>query len=166
MAKVQSRPSKRKILFIVLLFALFMGAVAFKAGVVDISSLKRASFGPELSDVISLSGPVKARDLNLSTGEIRQINRALLKHRTVFPHVRLVLDVKGQSRPVTVDPGTMLDMAMVLEVDSECQVRSWNRTVARRDLAGQMVRYMDKCAEEYDHYKDAPGMKNIRYLYI
>lgn len=148
-------------LLIFVLFLSLAGLMAFKTGVLDISSFKKKpTYNTELIKTVSFRGPVKAKDLNLSHNEVRSINQAVLKNKTTFSGMILELDVWEYMRPIKVDSSTLLDMVIVLDIDPDCEVRSWNSKISRTDLVPQMVRYIEKCAGELKRYNDNPDIRN------
>lgn len=150
-----------KTCLIVVLFLSMAGAVVFKTGVFKSNN----SGGDGLSGLVSVKGTVKVEALGLSVSEVRKINRAVDSHKDMFTQVDLFLDAKGGNGRI--DSNTVLVMAMVLETNGDCEVRSWSRKVSRADLVSQMVLYMKKAAKEYDQFKKFPDVKqNFKCLYI
>jgi len=118
-----------------------------------------------LSGLVSVKGTVKVEDLNLSLAEVKKINRAVSTYKDTFSQVDLFLDAKKGI--ANMNGKTILVMAMVLETNGECEVRSWSRKVSRNDLVSQIVLYMNKAAKEYDQFKKYPDVtQNFKCLYI
>ncbi len=150
-----------KISTIMTIFIVMIGLVVFKAGVFD-----RGLSGNEgLSGIVSVRGTVKLDDLNLSNGEIKKLNRAVVAHRKTFTQVDLFLNTKDGSKDISAK--TILVWAMVLDTNGDCEVRSWSRKVSRSEFVAQVVRYIDKAAGEYEEFKRFPDVKqNFKCLYI
>ena len=137
------------------------GLIVFKTGVLTGGE----AAGEGLSGMVSVKGTVKVEDLSLSRSEVSKINRAVADHKDTFSQVDLFLDVKDGSR--TIESGTVLIWAMVLETDGDCEVRSWSRKISRNDLVPQMILYMNKAAKEYEQFRKYPDVKqNFKCLYI
>lgn len=135
--------------------------VLFQTGVLDSGS--PASSG--LSGMVSVKGTVNVEDLELSRQEVARLNKAVNAHRSMFTQVDLFLDA-GKSANLG-NGKTVLVMAMVLETDGDCEVRSWSRKVTRAELVQQFAVYMGKAAKEYDQFKKYPDVKqNFKCLYI
>lgn len=118
-----------------------------------------------LSGLVSVKGTVKLEALELTGGEVMEINRAVQEHRAVFRQIDLFLDAKTSSGRIEAD--TVLVWAMVLEADGECEVRSWSRKVERAALVPQMVHYMQKAAREYAEFRKHPDVtRNFKCIYI
>jgi len=149
-----------KTTIILILFSAMGGLIAFKTG-----AFEKGLSSEGLSGVVSVKGTVKFEDLNLSTGEVQKINRAVSTHKKTFAQVDLFLDAKGD--PEKMNGKTVLVWAMVLETNGDCEVRSWSRKISRGDLVPQMVLYMNKAAREYEEFKRFPDVKqNFKCLYI
>ncbi len=154
----QSRIGVKASVVILLLLAM-ASVVAYGSGVMD-SSLGSSS---GLSGLVSVKGAVSVETLRLSQSEVSRINRAVHEHRDMFTQVDLYLD----SKETEIDGKTVLVMAMVLDTNGDCEVRSWSRKVVRHDLVSQLVRYMGKAASEYKQFKKYPDVKqNFKCLYI
>lgn len=150
-----------KVSVIVVLFLFMVGLVVFKTGVLESSD----SFSDGLSGLVAVKGTVKAADLGLTKNEVKKINRAVDSHQAMFSQVDVFLDSKGGKGGI--DQSTVLVMAMVLETNGECEVRSWSRKVPRSELVPQMILYMNKAAKEYEQFKKYPDVKqNFKCLYI
>lgn len=146
---------------VVVFFLCMAGLVVFQSGVLLGSD--GASDG--LSGLVQVKGTVSVEALDLTSSEVRKINRTVDSHKDVFTQVGLFLDAKGGGRVVT--DSTVLVMAMVLETNGDCEVRSWSRKVSRADLVPQLVLYMAKAAKEYETFKKYPDVKqNFKCLYI
>lgn len=144
-------------LFIVCLAALLI----FKIGIMDRG--KVASGG--LSGLVAVKGTVSAEALGLNSDEVKKINRTVEAHKSTFTKVNVFLDTKDGGNPA--DSGAVLVMALVLDTDEDCEVRSWSRKVERRELVSQLILYMDKAAKEYVKFKQYPDVKqNFKCLYI
>lgn len=150
----------RATLISVLFFA-FAGVVVFKSGLIR----STASVGDGLSGLVAVKGTVKVADLGLSGSEVKRINSAVREHKDMFTQVDLFLDAKtGKDAS---NGKTVLVMAMVLETNGDCEVRSWSRKVSRSDLVPQVILYMQKAASEYAQFKKFPDVKqNFKCLYI
>lgn len=147
-------------LFAVLFFTL-AGVLIFKAGVLHSGAV--SSDG--LSGLVSVKGTVKLGDLGLSGNEVKRINRAVGGHKDVFTQVDLFLDAKDGKDASQAK--TVLVMAMVLETNGDCEVRSWSRKISRSDLVPQLIKYMKRAAKEYEQFKKFPDVKqNFKCLYI
>jgi len=146
----------------VMTFFACLGAIlVFKFGVLDAGNVGSSG----LVGMVSVKGSVPADALGLSSDEVKKINRTVESHRNLFSKVDLFLDSKDGEKPS--DGKSILVMAMVLETDGDCEVRSWSRKVARKDLVPQMVIYMEKAAREYEHFRKYPDVKqNFKCLYI
>lgn len=142
-------------------FIILGGVIAVQVGVVDTGS--DPSDG--LSGMVTVKGSVAARDLGLSKADVKRINRAVGSHKTMFTRVNVFLDAREDMDPS--EPTTVLVMAMVLETDGNCEVRSWSRKVTRDKLISQMEVYMKKAAREYEEFKKFPDVQqNFKCLYI
>lgn len=116
-----------------------------------------------LSGLVSVKGTVNVDALNLSTSEISRINRVVDEHSDMFTKIDVYLDAKTKE----IDGNTVLVMALVLDTNGDCEVRSWSRKISRQDLVSQLVRYMGKAAGEYEQFKKYPDVKqNFKCLYI
>ncbi len=145
---------------ITLLLLVMAGAIAYGSGVLTSGS----GDSDGLSGLVSVKGTVNLDALNLSTSEVKRINRIVGEHRDMFSQVDVFLDAKGDGK---ITGKTVLVMAMVLETNGDCEVRSWSRKVSRTDLVPQMIRYMGKAAAEYKQFKKYPDVKqNFKCLYI
>lgn len=143
--------------FLVCLAAL----VVFKIGVLDKGKIDNSG----LSGLVSVKGTVSADDLGLKADEVKKINRAVETHKQTFTKVALFVDSKDGANPG--EANSVLVMAMVLDTDEDCEVRSWSRKVERRDLVSQISLYMEKAAKEYKKFKQYPDVKqNFKCLYI
>lgn len=142
-------------------FACLGAVVVFKLGVLDVGNVSTNG----LSGMVAVKGSVSADDLGLNADEVKKINRTVEAHRGIFAKVDLFLDAKqrGDASKGT----TVLVMAMVLETNEDCEVRSWSRKISRKDLVSQVVVYMEKAAKEYKQFKKYPDVKqNFKCLYI
>lgn len=150
-----------KVAVFAVLFFLMAGMVIFKSGVFSGSS----SSDDGLSGLVAVKGTVSAEALGLSGSELKKINRAVNGHKDMFTQVDLFLDAKdGKDASQS---STVLVMAMVLETNGDCEVRSWSRKVSRSDLVPQLIIYMKKAAKEYEQFKKFPDVKqNFKCLYI
>jgi len=163
MSKKNSSPNKtiRKVALFAVVFFLVAGALIFKTGVFKGS----ANSNGGLSGLVSVKGTVDAEALGLSSNEVHRINRVVTSHENVFTQVDLFIDAKGGNDPSS--SNTVLVMAMVLETNGDCEVRSWSRKISRADLVTQLVIYMKKAAQEYEQFKKYPDVKqNFKCLYI
>lgn len=155
----QSNYGVKASIFVLLLLAM-AGLIAYGSGVIESGSKS----GDGLSGLVSVKGTVNLEALKLSKSEVAMINRAVDKHQDMFNQVDLYIDSKGGS---DIDDKTVLVMALVLDANGECEVRSWSRKVVRHDLVSQLVRYMGKAANEYEQFKKYPDVKqNFKCLYI
>lgn len=156
----------------VTLFLLFFiaggGIVAFKTSLATLSFTNvRPAYKAELLDMVSIHGSVKVDDLNLSNKEVKKINFAALKHRRLFPRVDMRLDMEDKFAPIQVESATMLEMSLVLVADDNSDVTCWTRKVSRKELVPSMVRFMDRAASEFTHYRNIPDPeKRFKRLYI
>ena len=136
------------------------GAIVFYTGV-----LQGASSSEGLSGLVSVKGTVKVADLGLSKGEVKKINRMINKHEDTFSRFNFYLDTTGE--PGRINANTELIVAVVLETDGQCEVRSWSKKIYRNNLVPQMVTYIKKAAAEYEKFKQFPDVKqNFKCLYI
>lgn len=169
MAKRQARSQVPKVIFFIFLFLFLAGLVAFKAGMIksDLFTSKTDN-ATELAKSVVIQGMVRLKDLKLSQGEVKQINRTVFKHRDVFSAVNVIVDYEDKQMARTeIKKNTLLAMYMVLDIDSDCQVRSWGKCVSRADFVPQMVRYIERAARELEPYKTRERMKrNFKKLYI
>ncbi|MUM76349.1 hypothetical protein GKC30_01730 [Pseudodesulfovibrio sp. F-1] len=118
-----------------------------------------------LSGLVSVKGTVSLKALELTGGEVMEINRAVQEHSALFRQIDLFLDAKTVSGRIEGD--TILVWAMVLEADGDCEVRSWSRKVERAALVSQMVHYMQKAAREYEEFRKHPDVtRNFKCIYI
>lgn len=146
---------------IVTAFLLLGGVIAVQVGVLDTGS--DPSDG--LSGMVAVKGSVSAQQLGLSEAEVKRINRAVGSHKKMFSQVSVFLDAREDKDPS--DSKTILVMAMVLETDGNCEVRSWSRKVSRDKLISQMEVYMKKAAREYEEFQKFPDVQqNFKCLYI
>lgn len=142
-------------------FACLVGVIALKLGVLDVGNVPSDG----LTGMVSVKGSVSAKDLGLTESEVKMINRTVESHKAMFTQVDVFLDSKGQDEPSK--GKTVLVMALVLETDSDCEVRSWSRKVTRKDFVSQVIVYMNKAAKEYEQFKKHPDVKqNFKCLYI
>ncbi|CCH48777.1 hypothetical protein [Pseudodesulfovibrio piezophilus] len=150
-----------KVIAIVALFLCMAGLVAFKAGLWG----ARSAMSDTLTGVVAVKGTIKVSELGLTENEVKKINRTVKSHRNTFTQVAVFLDRKSGSGQL--DGKSVLVMAMVLETDGNCEVRSWSRKVPRSDLVPQMVLYMDKAAKEFEQFKKYPDVQqSFKCLYI
>lgn len=120
--------------------------------------------GAGLSGLVSVKGSVNAEALKLSDGEVTRINRVVNDLSSFFSQVDIYLDAKGSKE---IDSNTVLVMALVLETNGDCEIRSWSRKVAREDFVPQLERYMQRAAAEYKQFKRYPDVKqDFKCLYI
>lgn len=118
-----------------------------------------------LSGMVTVKGTVNVNDLELTSGEVARINQVLGENTSLFTQVNLFLDAKKNVN--LANGSTILVMAMVLETDGDCEVRSWSRKVSRAELVQQFVVYMGKAAKEYEQFQKYPDVKqNFKCLYI
>lgn len=135
--------------------------LVFKTGLIKSS----AADSDGLSGLVAVKGTVDVAELDLTGNEVKRINRAVNDHKSMFTQVDIFLDAKEGSNPG--NSKTMLVMAMVLETNGDCEVRSWSRKISRKELVPQMILYMKKAAEEYSQFKKFPDVKqNFKCLYI
>lgn len=141
-------------------FATLAGSVVFYSGVIQ-----GGISDDGLSGLVSVKGTVTAKALGLSKGEVKRINRMVARHDKTFTRFNLHLDTSRE--PGSINANTQLVMAMVLETDGECEVRSWSKKLYRSELVPQMVTYIQKAAKEYEKFKKFPDVKqNFKCLYI
>lgn len=153
------------IAFVVLCLA---GLIGFKSGTISLPGFINDSGSlVELSPVVTIKGVVKARHLNLSQKEIKRINSCVFKHRNLLEGLDMKLNLAEKEAPLDdIRSDTRLKMVMGFRSD-DCEVTSWEKSLTRKDLVRQMVRFMDKAAEEYEHYSNLPGKKKkISKMYI
>lgn len=141
-------------------FVCLAAVVGFKVGVLDAGHISNDG----LSGMVSVKGAVSAKDLGLSSDEVKRINRSVEAQKGVFTQVDVFLDAK-KGNPS--DGKTVLVMAMVLETGEDCEIRSWSRKVPRAELVTQMEVYMKKAAREYEQFKRFPDVtQDFKCLYI
>lgn len=141
-------------------FAALAGLVVFYTGV-----LQGGMSTDGLSGLVSVKGTVTAEALNLTEGEVKRINRTVASYADTFTQFNLHLEKSREPGPINAK--SRLVMAMVLETDSECEVRSWSKKLYRSDLVPQMVSYIKKAAVEYQKFRKYPDVKqNFKCLYI
>lgn len=144
-----------------IIFFCLAGVLIFKTGILHSGTGGESG----LSGLVSVKGTVKIDDLGLSGNEVKRINRAVAGHKDMFTQVDLFLDAK--SGRDAAKPTTVLVMAMVLETNGDCEVRSWSRKISRADLVPQLIKYMNRAAKEYEQFKQFPDVKqNFKCLYI
>lgn len=167
MAVKRSKSTVRITVGIVLLLVLAaVSVIAFQGKVLTFFS-SPSSADRQLLNMVSVEGTVKVEDLKLSQAEIKKINYAALKHRTLFPNVNVTVNMGDKYAPVIVEGTTRLELTMVFNSDEEAEVRSWSRMVTRSKLVPFMLKSMNKAASEYVHYRDLPGRKReFKRLYI
>lgn len=142
------------------IFLALSGAIVFYSGVIQggVSS-------EGLSGLVSVKGPVKLQDLDLSKGEVKRINRTVANHSQTFTRFNLYLETANE--PGEINANTQLVMAVVLETDGDCEVRSWSKKMYRSDLVPQVLSYIKKAATEYENFKKFPDVKQkFKCLYI
>lgn len=164
-------PSKRvdnkqklKVLFIITAFLSLAALVVFKSGIVNLND---RSLDKSLLPSVALSGMVRVADLNLSSGEIRTINHAALRHKSVFDKYNFHLNYAGRPDSRKIDPNTVLVMNVLLKVEGGGEIASWDSRVARDRLVPTMVEYLEKAAGELERIqKIEKGKKTFKRIYI
>jgi len=160
-------PSKIKVVAFIFGFVFLFVLALSKSGWVDLSIFTGPpTYDSELLSTVSVRGSIKPEDLNLSPKEIKKINFAVMKHSKDFKKVDIQLDRDDPHGPATVDKDTLLNMSVVLEIDKDCEIHSWDSKVPRDNLAPQMINYLEKAADEYLHYRKALDKKRKFKLYL
>lgn len=168
MAGAKQESSVAQTLSLIGLLAVAVGAVVvFQAGAIDLSFfMSKPSYDSALMETISVKGPVKVKDLNLSKSEIRKINYAALRCQELFPSMDVILNMADQFAPIKVNMDTELILGLALKAE-ETEVTFYNRTLERKNLVPHMVRSMEEAAEEFTHIKALPDRTApIERLYL
>jgi len=168
MGRKKSKSNAFRATFVIVLLLLAVGSVmAFKTDLFGLQANGQSKYSKELLSIVSVKGTVRIDDLHLSKKEILKINRAALKHRSVFPEVNVSLNMSDKYAPIEIEKESKLKLDMVLKSDEGGEVKCWSRTVTRAGLVTLMVQSMNKAAIEFVHYRDSPDRsKKLKRLYI
>lgn len=166
-SRQSDRKQKLKVLFIIAAFLSLTALVVFKSGVVNPLFNRQQALDKSLLSSVALSGMVRLADLNFSPGEIKRINYAALKYKSVFDKFDFNLNYEGRVSNRKVEQETVLVMDILLKVDGGGEISSWSSRVEREHLVPTMVEYIDKAAGELERIqKLEKGKKSFKRIYI
>lgn len=154
---------------VVFLVFCLVGLLLFRTGVLaKIPHLINLSSRAALCDAVTVQGMVTEADLALSKKEVRRINRAVLRHGSLFRKVNLLVDLTDKRGSRAIETSTSLEMVMKIEADADIVIQSWQETLCRKDFAPYVSRYLNKAALELTRCLDDPALKGrpITKLYI
>jgi len=163
MAKKKKKSNSKQILMIVLLLVMATGAVVvFQSGFFGRSN--QPVYDSSLVDCVTVTGTIRADDLNLSGKEITRINRLMSKFSLSFDSIEVNLELEDQFAPIEIENDTVLVLRLRCQAP-EMEVAFWSRKVPRNRLVKHMETAVPEAAKELKWATQKSG-NTVRRIYL